>query len=97
MRLAKVMVNDSGILPANFFVDAASRFHGVAKSSSSIKVTSKSKGPEMNPSPGVWWRRGESNPRPQILRPWPYMLSLVFDLTLRNPTGRAANGGSGEF
>jgi hypothetical protein len=25
------------------------------------------------------------------------MLSLVFDLTFRNPTGRAANGGSGEF
>jgi hypothetical protein len=26
-----------------------------------------------------------------------YMLSLVFDLTFRNPIGRAANGGSGEF
>jgi hypothetical protein len=25
------------------------------------------------------------------------MLSLVFDLTFRNPTGRAANDGSGEF
>jgi hypothetical protein len=24
------------------------------------------------------------------------MLSLVFDLTFRNPTGRAANGGSDE-
>jgi hypothetical protein len=28
-------------------------------------------------------------------RPRPYMRSLVFALTLRNPTGRAANGGSG--
>jgi len=53
----------------------------------------------------IWWRRGESNPRPQILRLRPYMLSLVFDLTFRNPTGRAfrnptgraANGGSGWF
>jgi len=39
----------------------------------------------------------ESNPRPQILCLRPYMLSLVFDLTFRNPTGRTANGGSGEF
>ena len=44
-----------------------------------------------------WWRRGESNPRPQILCLWPYMLSLIFNLTVRNPTGRATNGGSGEF
>ncbi len=51
----------------------------------------------MNPDPDDWWRRGESNPRPQILCLRPYMLSLVFDLTFRNPTGRAANGGSGEF
>jgi hypothetical protein len=29
--------------------------------------------------------------------PRPYMHSLVFALTLRNPTGRAANGGSGKF
>lgn len=42
-----------------------------------------------------WWRRGESNPRPQILRPWHYMLSLVLVLTFRNPTGRTTNGGSG--
>lgn len=26
----------------------------------------------------VWWRRRELNPRPQALRPWPYMLSLIF-------------------
>jgi hypothetical protein len=37
------------------------------------------------------------NPRPQILCLRPYMLSLVFDLTFHNPTGRVANGGSGEF
>jgi len=37
------------------------------------------------------------NPRPQILCPWHYMLSLIFVLTFRNPIGRAANGGSGEF
>lgn len=35
-----------------------------------------------------WWRRGESNPRPQVLRPWYYMRSLVFVLTGCNPTGR---------
>ena len=29
----------------------------------------------------VWWRRGESNPRPQALRPRPYMLSFTFNLT----------------
>ena len=43
----------------------------------------------------IWWRRGESNPRPQILRPWHYMFSLVFVLTFRLPTGRVTNGGSG--
>lgn len=44
----------------------------------------------------LWWRRGELNPRPQILCRWPYMLSLVFNLTFRCPTGRATNGGSGK-
>lgn len=42
----------------------------------------------------IWWRRGELNPRPQILRPWYYMLSVVFALTVANPTRRAGNGGS---
>src|SRR5690606_8140166 len=27
---------------------------------------------------GIWWRRRESNPRPQELRPWFYMLIPVF-------------------
>jgi hypothetical protein len=31
----------------------------------------------------VWWRRGESNPRPKVLRPRIYMLSALFDLILR--------------
>ncbi len=60
-------------------------------------ISGKKKGPEINPDPDDWWRRGESNPRPQILCLRPYMLSLVFALTFRCPTGRATNGGSGEF
>ena len=37
-----------------------------------------------------WWRRRESNPRPQILRRWYYMLSIAFDLArAARRTGRA--------
>jgi len=34
-----------------------------------------------------WWRRRESNPRPQALRLWLYMLIPYFDLTGGYPTG----------
>ncbi len=33
----------------------------------------------------MWWRRGESNPRPQVLCHWLYMLIRFFDLTLYYP------------
>jgi hypothetical protein len=36
----------------------------------------------------VWWRRRESNPRPQDLRLRLYMLIRVFALTGGYPTGR---------
>ena len=36
----------------------------------------------------VWWRRRESNSRPQILRRWLYMLIPPISLTLSYPTGR---------
>ena len=36
-----------------------------------------------------WWRRRESNPRPQVLCLWHYMLSHVFSLTAGFPTDRA--------
>ena len=45
----------------------------------------------------VWWSRRESNPRPQALRPWHYMLSPVIDLTVLVPTGRVSNGGPAWF
>jgi hypothetical protein len=35
-----------------------------------------------------WWRRRESNPRPQVIHLQLYMLSRVFDLTVSYPTGR---------
>jgi len=38
--------------------------------------------------PVNWWRRRESNPRPQVLRPQIYMRSRVIDLTGCYPTGR---------
>jgi len=38
------------------------------------------------PGPCRWWRRGESNPRPQALRLEVYMLSRVFGLVFRLPT-----------
>jgi hypothetical protein len=36
-----------------------------------------------------WWRRRESNPRPQALCPWPYMRIRSIVLTGSNPTDRA--------
>jgi len=36
----------------------------------------------------IWWRRRESNPRPQVLRPWLYMLIRSIDLVDGYPTGR---------
>ena len=39
-----------------------------------------------------WWRRRESNPRPQVLYGQRYMLSPLFDLTRCTPTGRLAAG-----
>ena len=41
-----------------------------------------------------WWRRRESNPRPQALRPRLYMLSPPFVLTASNPTDRARSTAS---
>ena len=35
-----------------------------------------------------WWRRRESNPRPQVLRLWLYMLIRSIDLVDGYPTGR---------
>jgi len=35
-----------------------------------------------------WWRRRESNPRPQVLRLWLYMLILSINLVDGYPTGR---------
>ena len=35
-----------------------------------------------------WWRRRESNPRPQVLRPRFYMRSQLFNLTAGLPSGR---------
>jgi hypothetical protein len=35
-----------------------------------------------------WWRRRESNPRPQALRCKIYVRSRVFVLVVRYPTGR---------
>ena len=37
---------------------------------------------------GKWWRRRESNPRPQVRCPWFYMLSLVINLTAPSLTGK---------
>lgn len=37
----------------------------------------------------IWWRRRESNPRPQVLCHRLYMLILSIVLTSSNPTGRA--------
>ncbi len=37
---------------------------------------------------GEWWRRRESNPRPQVLRPRFYMRSQLFNLTAGLPSGR---------
>jgi hypothetical protein len=48
----------------------------------------KEKGPGDYPDPLDWWRRRESNPRPQDLRLWLYMLIRVFVLTGGYPTGR---------
>src|SRR5690606_19356705 len=42
----------------------------------------------------LWWRRRESNPRPQALRPRLYMLSPPFVLTASNPTDRARSTAS---
>ncbi len=39
----------------------------------------------------IWWRRRESNPRPQTLYRWYYMLSVVFMLT---PTTRRTGAAS---
>ena len=36
-----------------------------------------------------WWRRRESNPRPQALRLWLYMLSPLLNLANSVPAGRA--------
>ena len=36
----------------------------------------------------IWWRRRESNPRPQALRLWLYMLILSIYLTAGYPKGR---------
>ena len=38
----------------------------------------------------VWWRRGESNPRPKALRARRYMLSPAFDLVLKQHAGQSA-------
>ena len=35
-----------------------------------------------------WWRRRESNPRPQILRLWFYMRSRVFTFNRLHPDGQ---------
>jgi hypothetical protein len=48
----------------------------------------KEKGPGDYPDPWCWWRRRESNPRPQDLRLRLYMLIRVFALTGGYPTGR---------
>ena len=49
----------------------------------------KAKGPPLTGQAFIiWWRRRESNPRPQALRYRLYMLSRVFDLTVCYPTGR---------
>ena len=46
------------------------------------------KGLREYPSPSIWWRRRESNPRPQVRCPWFYMLSLVINLTAPSLTGK---------
>jgi len=38
----------------------------------------------------IWWRRGESNPRPKVLRPRIYMHSSPFSLVLRQHDVRGA-------
>ena len=48
----------------------------------------KEKGPGYYPGPSDWWRRRESNPRPQVLRLWLYMLIPVLYLITGYPTGR---------
>ena len=60
-----------------------------------------SKKPAVTRALGFWMlldvemvEAGESEPRPQILRPWHYMFSLAFVLTVRLPTGR---GGERRF
>jgi hypothetical protein len=37
---------------------------------------------------GNWWGRRDSNPRPQVIRLWLYMLSRPIVLTVGYPVGR---------
>ena len=47
----------------------------------------KRNGPARGGSVGCWWRRRESNPRPQELYRRIYMLSRSIDFADRYPTG----------
>lgn len=40
----------------------------------------------------IWWRRGESNPRPKVFHLRDYMLSRCFSVTLGTPNGRVSKG-----
>lgn len=53
------------------------------------------KGPGDYPSPSDWWRRGESNPRPQVLDSRIYVRSSLFvsRLTLPEEQGRRSASG----
>ena len=48
------------------------------------------KGPGDYPSPCVWWRWRESNPRPKAIDARYYMLSSLFDLVFRQYSVRNA-------
>ena len=52
------------------------------------------KGPGDYPGPSVWWRRGESNPRPKMIDPRYYMLVLLIGLTGGNSTDKAHRAAS---
>jgi len=52
--------------------------------------TAKSKRPPQGWPFLIWWRRGESNPRPKVLRPRIYMHSSPFSLVLRQHDVRSA-------
>jgi hypothetical protein len=56
--------------------------------SSSPEPPRNKKTPDFQPGVCCWWRRRESNPRPQALRLWLYMLIRSIDLIAGYPTGR---------